>query len=64
MSSSSPAAKANSGMITNHIAERAGVSVGSVYHYFPNKESILYFLADKSRWWVMQAGISSGWWET
>jgi AcrR family transcriptional regulator len=26
---------------TNHIAERAGVSVGSLYKYFPNKASIL-----------------------
>jgi AcrR family transcriptional regulator len=26
---------------TNHIAERAGVSIGSLYKYFPNKSSIL-----------------------
>ena len=26
---------------TNHIAERAGVSIGSVYEFFPNKEAIV-----------------------
>lgn len=26
---------------TNYIAEKAGVSIGSLYQYFPNKESIL-----------------------
>jgi AcrR family transcriptional regulator len=32
---------------TNRIAERAGVSVGSLYQYFPNKESILHSLLEK-----------------
>ena len=35
------------GTTTNHIASRAGVSVGSVYQYFPNKESILYCLMEQ-----------------
>lgn len=35
------------GTTTNHIAERAGVSVGSIYQYFPNKESILYSLMEQ-----------------
>lgn len=29
------------GFGTEHIAEKAGVSIGSLYQYFPNKESIL-----------------------
>jgi AcrR family transcriptional regulator len=33
------------GLTTNHIAERAGVSVGSLYGYFPNKEAILVAMA-------------------
>lgn len=28
------------GLTTNHIARKAGVSIGSVYQYFPNKDSI------------------------
>jgi AcrR family transcriptional regulator len=32
---------------TNAIAERAGASVGSLYHFFSNKEAILYALAER-----------------
>lgn len=34
---------------TNKIAELAGISVGSLYHYFPNKESILLELGVRHR---------------
>ena len=29
---------------TNHIAERAGISIGTLYRYFPDKRSILRFI--------------------
>jgi AcrR family transcriptional regulator len=32
------------GLTTRHVAERAGVSVGSLYQYFPNKESMVHAL--------------------
>ncbi len=33
-------------LTTNRVAERAGISVGSLYHYYPNKESIVADLFD------------------
>ena len=32
---------------TNRIAERAGVSIGSLYQYFPNKKSLITALMDQ-----------------
>lgn len=34
-------------LTTNQLAERAGVSIGSLYHYFPNKEAIIATLAKR-----------------
>lgn len=39
--------KGYSNTTTNHIADRAGVSIGTIYQYFPNKNSILYELMDR-----------------
>ncbi|MFZ9087146.1 MAG: TetR/AcrR family transcriptional regulator, partial [Steroidobacteraceae bacterium] len=32
---------------TNYIAEKAGVSIGSLYQYFPNKEAIISALIEQ-----------------
>lgn len=32
---------------TNRIAERAGLSIGTLYQYFPNKEAMLHALAER-----------------
>ncbi len=36
-----------SALSTNRIAKVAGVSIGSLYQYFPNKEAVLIALADR-----------------
>ena len=43
------AERGHAGGTTNHIAEAAGVSVGSLYEYFPNKDAILVALAERQR---------------
>ncbi len=35
------------GTTTNHIATRAGVNVGSLYQYFPNKDAIIVALIER-----------------
>jgi AcrR family transcriptional regulator len=39
---------------TNRIAEVAGVSVGSLYQYFPNKEALVVALAERHHQEIMQ----------
>jgi AcrR family transcriptional regulator len=38
-----------SSVSTNHIARRAGISIGTLYQYFPNKTAVLLALADRGR---------------
>lgn len=38
------------GFNTNAIAERAGISIGSLYQYFPNKHAIAAAMAREGAW--------------
>lgn len=41
--------EADEAFTTNHVAERAGVSVGTLYQYFPDKTAIVHALAARER---------------
>ena len=47
---------------TNHIARRAGISVGSLYQYFASKEAVIYALVERHIEQMQQqlADIASG----
>lgn len=47
-----------SALTTNRLAERAGFSIGTLYQYFPNKDSILRLLAERERDRVERAIIA------
>jgi AcrR family transcriptional regulator len=52
------------GTNTNRIAEQAGVSVGSVYQYYPNKESIVVALMERHAgeiWGIFSRESSEVW---
>jgi len=34
-------------LTTNRVAERSGVNIATIYHYFPNKEALLHALAQQ-----------------
>jgi AcrR family transcriptional regulator len=43
------ATRGEEALTTNHIAERAGFSIGTLYQYFPNREAILDALIERER---------------
>ncbi len=45
-------------LTTNHIAKAAGMSVGALYQYFPNKQAVIYELF--SRWLTSDGELVEG----
>ena len=46
-------------LTTNRIAERAGVSIGSLYQYFADKEAIVEAVAERERDRVVSSILKS-----
>jgi AcrR family transcriptional regulator len=42
-------------LTTVHVAERAGVSVGTLYQYFPNKQALLFAVLERHMLLVAKA---------
>jgi AcrR family transcriptional regulator len=51
-----------SGFTTNKVAEAAGISIGSFYQYYPNKESLLFNLhkIETQKTWLRMEEILNG----
>lgn len=43
------------GLTTNRVAELAGISIGTLYQYFPNKEAIIQALLERERQRLIEA---------
>jgi AcrR family transcriptional regulator len=46
-------------LTTNHIAERAGCSIGTLYQYFPDKDAIIAAIAERERQKILAAIIKA-----
>lgn len=53
-------AQGHDGFTTNAVAERAGVSIGTLYQYFPNKDALLGALIDREAALLLDAAVRAG----